>query len=160
MPKHIVCNDYDLAEVLHGPLRGVIRSVNMCYHLLCRCFPYVFLRTVLQTFDECSSWRWWQHQSDSYSLKWAAESELRLARGGDLRSVPRRYVSLSACSCMFISVKLVFTVCSNHAFDGEQQRQRMRVCAFILIMRVCACVRVATWRFLNLSIVTRSFCLI
>ena len=58
----------------------------------------------------------------------AAESELRLAKSSDLRSVPRRYVSLSACSCMFISVKLVFTVCSNHAFDGEQQKQRVRVC--------------------------------
>ena len=68
---------------------------------------------------------------------YAAESELRRARSADLRSVTRRYVLLSTCSCMFIGVKPVFTGCSNHAFYGEQQRQRMRVCVFILIVRVC-----------------------
>ena len=72
----------------------------------------------------------------------AAESELRLAKSAELRSVPRRYVSLSACSCMFISVKLVFTVCSNHAFDGEQQKQRVRVCVCVrlYINNACVCV--------------------
>ena len=33
-------------------------------------------------------------------------------------------VSLFTCSCVVISIELVFTVCSNDAGNGEQQRLR------------------------------------
>ena len=112
----------------------------------------VLSHTNLQTFDKCSFPMWYQYQFALYPLQswmtmevrvvshehilrpdwvwdcwpWAAESELRLARGVDLRSVPRGYVLLSTCSCVSMSVKPVHTVCSHHAFHGGQRRQRMR----------------------------------
>ena len=50
----------------------------------------------------------------------------------DLGCVLTGYVSLSTCSRVFISIKLVFTVCSNDARNGEQQRLRNEC--------VCVCV--------------------
>ena len=109
------------------------------------------MRKPLKWGDHCQIAFWNQNgvnrlKGEQIRQQWflAAESELRLARSADLRSVTRRYVSPSSCSCMFISVKLVFTGCSNHAFDGEQQRQRMIECVCLYInnacVRVCVCV--------------------
>ena len=44
-----------------------------------------------------------------YYSHWAAEPEVRLARGVDLRSVPSAYASLSTCSCVSMRAFLKFT---------------------------------------------------
>ena len=109
-------------------------SVSVCYHLPCKCLPLSFhVRTCspstmlflnvmvvsmclvfFASLNDNGSARCFTSRHTSPDLVWecwhlTAESEVRLARGVDLRSVPSWCALLSTCSCVSIRVCIQFS---------------------------------------------------